>query len=192
MLTTILDALSATPERPARSACVPEMSNNARIIITADSDYVPSAPGHEGGGLGQRWRSTITFARLRGPRLRRRLVFLLRSPKECFMVHRNNAGKLLLFPASTAVPDSPADNWSLRILKTKDNLTSALEFLRIAYNEMLAGRPVKSVDEVLARVEAILRNDAKVPAYTLVAAIRIHGSISPEPKRRVPLLFPAV
>jgi hypothetical protein len=108
------------------------------------------------------------------------------------MVHRNNAGKLLLFPASTAVPDSPADNWSLRILKTKDNLTSALEFLRIAYNEMLAGRPVKSVDEVLARVEAILRNDAKVPAYRLVAAIRIHGSISPEAKPKVLLLFPAV
>jgi hypothetical protein len=52
--------------------------------------------------------------------------------------------------------------------------TSAVDFLRIGYNEMLAGRPVKSVDEVLARVEAILRNDAKVPAYTLVAAIRIH------------------
>jgi hypothetical protein len=36
----------------------------------------------------------------------------------------------------------------------------------------LAGRPVKSVDEVLARVEAILRNDANVPAYTAVASIR--------------------
>jgi hypothetical protein len=108
------------------------------------------------------------------------------------MVHRNNAGKLLLFPAPTAVPDSPADNWSLRILKTKDNLTSAVDFLHIAYNEMLAGRPVKSVDEVLARVEGILRNDAKVPAYRLVAAIRIHGSISPEAKPKVLLLFPAV
>jgi hypothetical protein len=108
------------------------------------------------------------------------------------MVHRNNAGKLLLFPAPTRVPGSPAENWSLRILETKDNLISALEFLRIAYNEMLAGRPARSVGEVLARVEAIARNDAKVPAYTVVAAIRIHGSISPEPKRRVPLLFPAV
>jgi hypothetical protein len=108
------------------------------------------------------------------------------------MVHRNNADKLLLFPEPTAVPGSPADNWSLRILKTKDNLTSAVDFLHIAYNEMLAGRPVKSVDEVLAWVEAIPRSDARVPAYTLVAAIRIHGSISPEPKRRVPLLFPAV
>jgi hypothetical protein len=67
MLTTILDALSARPERPARSACVPEMPNIARIIITADSDYVPSAPGHEGGGRGQRWRSTITLHVLADP-----------------------------------------------------------------------------------------------------------------------------
>jgi hypothetical protein len=108
------------------------------------------------------------------------------------MVHRNNAGKLLLFPGPKPIPGSPADNSSHRILETKDNLISALDFLRIAYNEMLAGKPVKSVDEVLAGVEAILRNDAKTPAYTVVAAIRIHGSISPEPKRRVLLLFPAV
>jgi hypothetical protein len=84
------------------------------------------------------------------------------------MVHRNNAGKLLLFPAPTSVPGSPAENWILRILEAKDNLVSALEFLRIAYNEMLGGRPVKSVDEVLARIEAILKNDAKVPAYTVL------------------------
>jgi hypothetical protein len=65
-------------------------------------------------------------------------------------------------------------------------------YLQRGRAEMLAGRPVKSVDEVLARVETILRNDAKVPAYTVVAAIRIHGSIAPEPKRKVLLLFPAV
>jgi hypothetical protein len=108
------------------------------------------------------------------------------------MVHRNNTGKLLLFPAPKPIPGSPADNWSLGILETKDNLISALDFLRIAYNEMLARKPVKSVDEVMSRVEAIVRNDAKVPAYTVVAAIRIHGSISPEAKPKVLLLFPAV
>jgi hypothetical protein len=108
------------------------------------------------------------------------------------MVHRNNAGKLLLFPAPTAAPVAPAENWSLRILETKDNLTSALEFLRIAYNEMLAGKPVKAADEILAQVEAILRNDEKIPAYTVVAAIRIHGSISPDAKPKVLLLFSAV
>jgi hypothetical protein len=108
------------------------------------------------------------------------------------MVHRNNTGKLLLFPAPKPIPGSPADNWNLRILEIKDKLTSALEFLRIAYNEMLAGKPVKSADEVLARVEAILRNDARIPAYTVVAAIRLHRSITPEPKRKVLLLFPAI
>jgi hypothetical protein len=106
------------------------------------------------------------------------------------MVHRNNAGKLLFFPAPTRAPGSAAETWSHRILETKDNLISALNFIRIAYNEMLAGRPVNPVDEVLARVEAILRDDAKIPAYTVVAAIRIHGSTSPEPKRKVLLLFP--
>ena len=108
------------------------------------------------------------------------------------MVHRNNAGKLLSFSVPRLVPGSSVETWSLRVLETKDNLTSALEFLRIAYNEMLAGRPVKSVGEVLARVEAILRNDAKIPAYTVVATIRIRESISPEPKPKVLLLFPAV
>jgi hypothetical protein len=108
------------------------------------------------------------------------------------MLHRNNAGKLLLFPAPKPIPGSPSDNWSLRILEIRDNLNSALEFLRIEYNGMLAGKPVKSVDEVLARVETILSNDAEVPAYRVVAAIRIHGSITPEPKRKVLLLFPAV
>jgi hypothetical protein len=66
------------------------------------------------------------------------------------MVHRNNAGKLLLFPAPTPPPGSADRKSSHRILETKDNLISALEFLRIAYNEMLAGRSVKSADEVLA------------------------------------------
>jgi hypothetical protein len=38
------------------------------------------------------------------------------------MVNRNNAGKLLSFPAPRPVPGSPAENWSLRSLETKDNL----------------------------------------------------------------------
>jgi hypothetical protein len=108
------------------------------------------------------------------------------------MVNRNNAGKLLLFPAPTLVPGSQAENWCLRILETKDNLVRALELLRIAYNEMLAGKPVKAADEILAQVEAILRKDEIIPAYTVVAAIKIHGSISPNVKRKVLLLFPAV
>jgi hypothetical protein len=76
-------------------------------------------------------------------------------------------------------------------LETKDNLVSALDFLRLAYNEMLAWKPVKAADEILAQVEAILRKDEKIPAYTVVAAIRIHGSISPDAKRKVLLFFPS-
>ena len=105
------------------------------------------------------------------------------------MVDRNNAGKLLSFPVPRPVPGSPAENWCLRILETKDNLVSALELLRIAYNEMLAGKPVKAADEILANVEAILR-DEKIPDYTVIAAIRIHKSLSPDAKRKVLLLFP--
>jgi hypothetical protein len=108
------------------------------------------------------------------------------------MVSRNTAGKLLSFPVPRPVSGSPAENWSFRILETKDNLVSALDFLRITYNEMLAGKPVKAADEILAQVEAIMRKGEKIPAYTVVAPIRIHGSISPDARRKVLLLFPSV
>jgi hypothetical protein len=106
------------------------------------------------------------------------------------MVDGNKAGRLLSFPAPTAAPGSPAGDWSLRILEAKDKLVGALEFLRVAYNEMLAGKEVKAADEILANVEAILRNDQKIPEYTVVAALRIHRSLSPDAKRKVLLLFP--
>jgi hypothetical protein len=106
------------------------------------------------------------------------------------MLDGNNAGRLLSFPPPTAVPGSPAEDWSLRILETKDKLVGALEFLRVAYNEMLAGKPVKAADEILANVGAILRNDQEIPEYTVVAVFRIHRSLSPDAKRRVLLLFP--
>jgi hypothetical protein len=93
-------------------------------------------------------------------------------------------------PAPKPVPGSPADNWSLRILETKDNPISALAFLRIAYNEMLAGRPVKAADEILGQVEAILRNDEKIPAHGCCS--HQDRSLLPEAKRKVLLLFPAV
>jgi hypothetical protein len=95
-----------------------------------------------------------------------------------FMVDGNNAGRLLSFPAPTAVPGPPAEDWSFRILETKDKLLDALEFLRFAYNE------------ILANVEAILRKDEEIPDYTVVAATRIHRPLSPDTKRKVLLLFP--
>jgi hypothetical protein len=105
---------------------------------------------------------------------------------------RNNAGKLLSFPAPTPVPGSSAEDWGRRILKIKDNMMSALEFVRFTYNERLAGKPVKAADEILAEVVTILSHDEKMPASTVVGAIRSDGSTSPEAKRKVLLLFPKV
>jgi hypothetical protein len=98
------------------------------------------------------------------------------------MVDRNNMGKLLLFPAPTPVPGSSAEDWDRGILETRDNLVSALELLRSAYNEKLAGKRVKAFDQILAQVDNILRHDEKISPYTVIAAIRIHGSTSPKAK----------
>jgi hypothetical protein len=107
-----------------------------------------------------------------------------------FMVDGNNAGRLLSFPAPTAVPGLSAEDWSFRILETKDKLLDALDYLRVAYDEMLAGKAVNPADQILANVEVILRNDEETPDYTIVAAIRIRRPLSPDAKRKVLLLFP--
>jgi hypothetical protein len=109
-----------------------------------------------------------------------------------YVVDWNNAGKLLSFPAPIPVPGSLAEDWNRRIIEIRDNLVSALEFVRITYNETLAGKPVKPANEILAQVVTILRYDEKIPSPTVVGAIRIHGSTSPEAKQKVLLLFPKV
>jgi hypothetical protein len=105
------------------------------------------------------------------------------------MVHPRNAGKLLSFPLSTTVPEAAAQNWDLRILETRDNLVNALDYLRDEYNAMLAGKATTAADEVLARVETILRNE-KVSWYTVVAKIRVHGPTPRDGKRKILLFFP--
>jgi hypothetical protein len=45
--------------------------------------------------------------------------------------------------AVKVTPAPPSGNWCLQILKTKDNLVGAIEFLRTTYIDELAGRPVK-------------------------------------------------
>jgi hypothetical protein len=70
---------------------------------------------------------------------------------------RNNAGKLLSFPAPAPVPGSSAEDWSRRILEIKDNLLSALEFVRFTYDERLAGKPVRAADEILAQVVTMMK-----------------------------------
>jgi hypothetical protein len=71
-------------------------------------------------------------------------------------------------------------------------MVRALEFVRFTYNERLAGKPVKAAHETLVQVVTILRHGEKTPSYTIVRAIRIHGSTSPEAQRKVLLLFPKV
>ena len=107
------------------------------------------------------------------------------------MVDPKNAGKLLSFPLPTPVPEGAAQNWDLRILETRDNLVNALDYLRDEYNTMLTGKATTAADEVLARVETILRNE-KVSSYKVVAKIKVHGPIPRDAKRKVLLLFPAV
>jgi hypothetical protein len=85
------------------------------------------------------------------------------------MMRSISTGKLLWFPLSTPVPKAAAQNWNLRILETRDNLENALDYLRDEYNAMLAGEPITVADEILARVETILRNSQEVSWYTVVA-----------------------
>jgi hypothetical protein len=108
------------------------------------------------------------------------------------MMRSTNTGKLLSFPLSTPVPDAAAQNWDIQILETRDNLVNALDYLRDEYNAMLAGELITAEDEILARVETIMRNSQLVSWYTVVAKIRIHEPTSRDAKRKVPLLFPAV
>jgi hypothetical protein len=101
------------------------------------------------------------------------------------MMRSISTGRLLWFPWSTPVPEAAAQNWNLRILETKDNLENALNYLRDEYNAMLAGEPVTAADEILARVETILRNSRQVSGWTIVPKIRVHDA-----KQKVLLLFP--
>jgi hypothetical protein len=106
------------------------------------------------------------------------------------MIRSTTTGKLLSFPLSTPVPETAAQNWNLRILETRDNLVIALDYLRDECNAMLAGEPVTAAEEILARVETILKNDEKVSWCTVVAKIMVHGPAPRDAKRKVLLFFP--
>jgi hypothetical protein len=108
------------------------------------------------------------------------------------MVRSISTGKLLSFPLSTPMPEAAAQNWNLRILETRDNLVDALSYLQDEHNAMLAGEAITPADEILARVDTILRNCREMSWYTVVAKIRVYGPSSRDAKRKVPLLFPAV
>jgi hypothetical protein len=106
------------------------------------------------------------------------------------MVSPTKAGKLISFPLSASILESVAQTWNRQILEARDNLVVALDFIQNESNGMLAGKPIKTAEEILSRAEAILRNDGKVPSYTVVAKIGIHGPTSRDANRKVLLLFP--
>jgi hypothetical protein len=108
------------------------------------------------------------------------------------MMRSISTGKLLRFPLSTPVPEATAQKWNLRILETRDNLENALDYLRDEYNAMLAGESITAADEILARVETILRNSREVSWCTVVAKIRTHEPTSRDAKQKALLLFPAL
>ena len=99
------------------------------------------------------------------------------------------SGKLLLFPAPKHKLGSPVESWIHRILETKDNLVTALELLRVSYNAMLAGRPIREAEKILEQVEAILKQAEKVNGAAIPAATDVHGTLQPA-KRKSLLLFP--
>jgi hypothetical protein len=170
-------ALTATSRLAARSR--PPFKGTFRPLhIMADNNHV--APG--GPETSLRFPCGLPASRY-GP------LLLAASAKGGSM---NNAGKLLSFPASKVASALPTEDWCLRVLRTKDNLVEAIEFLRIAYNEMLAGKPVKGADEILAEVESIVKNDQLTTAYTAIAALRISRLIPSEAKLGALPLFPAV
>jgi hypothetical protein len=104
------------------------------------------------------------------------------------------SGKLLAFPASTLPPDSlPPDSlehWIDQILETRDRLVEALEFLCNVYNEMLAGMPVRAVDEIQAQIESILQSGEDGGPYTVVATIRTRHSMPAKQPQSALLVFP--
>jgi hypothetical protein len=109
------------------------------------------------------------------------------------MVNPNRAsGKVLFFPTPKQNAESAVENWIHRILETKDNLVSALELLRISYNAMLAGKPVREADEILAQVEGILQHGEAVKTNAILTATTVRGSSLPQAKHRPLLFFPIV
>src|SRR5271170_3241077 len=60
-----------------------------------------------------------------------------------------------------AVPQGVIEARNQELAQSNDDLATALERLRDSYSQLLAGKPVKNVDEVWAQGEAALRKAAK-------------------------------
>jgi hypothetical protein len=74
------------------------------------------------------------------------------------MVGSNTAvAKVLLFPVPNQGAGPTGGDLIYRILESKDDLLFALELLRKSHDLVLAEKPLKDVEEILAQVEGLLK-----------------------------------
>jgi hypothetical protein len=59
------------------------------------------------------------------------------------------------------IVDLRIENWVRAILESNNNLAVVLKRLRESYCAVLAGKPVRDDDEILAQVEAVLQRAEK-------------------------------
>ena len=74
--------------------------------------------------------------------------------------------KVLEFAVPQEVIERQIEDWLQRIVESNDELVAVMERIRDSYRALLAGKPVKDDDEILAQVETALQNAAK--AKTIV------------------------
>jgi hypothetical protein len=68
---------------------------------------------------------------------------------------------VLPFTVPQAGIEEQLEAWIQGIIKSNDNLVTALERLRASYNAMRAGKLVTNADQILAQVETALTEAAR-------------------------------
>ena len=68
--------------------------------------------------------------------------------------------KVLEFAVPQAAIERQIEDWLQRIVESNDELVVVMERIRDSYRALLAGKPVKDDDEILAQVETALQNAA--------------------------------
>jgi hypothetical protein len=69
--------------------------------------------------------------------------------------------KMLEFAVPQEGIERQIEDWLQRVFESNDELVAVVERIRDSYGALLAGKPVKDSDEILALVEAALKNAAK-------------------------------
>jgi hypothetical protein len=69
--------------------------------------------------------------------------------------------KVLEFAVPQEGIERQIEDWLQRIVESNDELVVVVERIRDSYRALLAGKPVKDNDEILAQVETALQNAEK-------------------------------